>query len=74
MDMIGFRKDGKTTIERHIIEGKFVKMRKSYVLQTLNEPTKPAELKRWFKKGLDAEEILKYQHDPDRFGWVVWYI
>ena len=65
----------KRFIERHIINPgeKPVIVKKVYVKETLIED-QPANLEEWFKKGLGAKKILKYEKDECSFRWVVWYI
>lgn len=66
----------ETIVEKHIIKGKSVRVKKAYILESMMQPTddKSPEMKRWLKLGLKAKKILKYQKDECNFRWVVWYI
>ena len=63
----------KILIEKHIIKGKTVNVKKVYVKETLLKG-QSANLEEWLKKGLGAKKILKYEKDECSFRWVVWYV
>jgi len=71
--MAGVRKGQEITIERHIIDGKPILVKKVYVRETLAK-TVPDDVEKWLKKGLGAKKILKYERDECSFRWVVWYV
>ena len=70
--MAGVRKGQEITVERHLINGKYVSVKKTYVSES--SLTQIPNIEIWLKKGLKAKEILKYVRDECRFRWVVWYI
>jgi len=73
--MAGVRKGQEITIERHIIDGKSVKVKKKYISEILAIKENPDnEFEKWFKKKLKAKKILKYEKDEYSFRWIVWYV
>lgn len=64
----------KIIIERHIIGKKIKFIKKVYVLESPFVESKIDNLEEYFRKGLNAKKILKYERDECSFRWVVWYI
>ena len=62
----------KVITERHTFENMVRYVKKVYIpeLSIIGK----GDLKDYFKKGLKAKKILKYQKDECSFRWVVWYI
>lgn len=60
--------------ERHLIGDKIKIIKKVYILEELMQRGSQEELKLYFKEGLHAKKILKFQRDECSFRWVVWYI
>ena len=64
----------ETIVERHIMDGKIITIKKAYILEVSSQPTEPAKIKRWLKVGLKAKKILRYEKDEGSFTSIVWYI